>query len=208
MNRTIADPARWEHPVQESQQAFRSLLLALSRPCLPVALPLPEGDAGSLPSELAAIALTMCDQDTAVWLSPSLQTAEVRRWFRFQCGAVLTDSPSGADFAFASRPEDMPRLADLSRGEPEYPDRSTTLCVGGVSFEQGEGSLCLTASGPGIEHPMPFYCNLPEEFTGRWEENHLAFPQGVDLFLCGRGMVAGLPRSTCLKAQKEETPCM
>ena len=50
--------------------------------------------------------------------------------------------------------------------------------------------------------------DVPEEFTGRWEENHLAFPQGVDLFLCGRGMVAGLPRSTCLKAQKEETPCM
>ena len=158
--------------------------------------------------ELAAIALTLCDQDTTVWLSPSLNEESVRRWFRFQCGAVLTDSPSGADFAFASRPEDMPLLADLSRGEPEYPDRSTTLCVGGVSFEQGEGSLSLTASGPGIEHPMPFYCNLPEEFTGRWEENHLAFPQGVDLFLCGRGMVAGLPRSTCLKAQKEETPCM
>ena len=208
MSSITSNPARWESPVRQSQQAFRSLLQALSRPCMPVSMPLPEGGAGSLPLELAAIALTMCDQDTAVWLSPSLDTEEVRHWFRFQCGASVTSSPAMADFAFAARPEDMPLLSDLSRGEPEYPDRSTTLCVGGVSFDREGNSLSVLASGPGIRASLMFYCNLPEEFLGRWEENHQAFPQGVDVFLCGQSMVAGLPRSTCLKAQKEETSCM
>ena len=45
-----------------------------------------------LTPELAAIALTLADHDTPVWLDPSLAAnAAVIAWLRFQTGAPLTD---------------------------------------------------------------------------------------------------------------------
>ena len=202
MSCPVTHPAHWNNPVRQAQQTFRSLLRALSRPCRPVPLPLPEGTAAPLAPELAAIALTLCDQDTTVWLSPSLNEESVRRWFRFQCGSTMDDDPGRADFAFIAGPEDMPPLSVFSQGSAEYPDRSATLCLGGMMFSQPQGSFSCTGSGPGIRRSLVFQCNLPERFLLQWEENHQSFPQGVDMFLCGEGMASGLPRSTTLKAQE------
>lgn len=208
MNPTISERIHWIGEVRQAQQAFRSLLRALSRPCRPVSLPLPEGKTGTLSPELAAIALTMCDQDTGVWLSPSLNSKEVRHWFRFQCGAPTLDEPAGAAFVFVAGPEEIPDLSTLAQGTPEYPDRSATLCAGGMHLSRTQEKPQWLACGPGIREPLPFCCNLPEGFLAQWEENHRSFPQGIDMFLCGEGMVAGLPRSTSLTPYKENRVCM
>ena len=208
MNFTKSDMPHWNDNVHQSQQTFRSLLRALSRPCLPVPLPLPEGQTGALTPELAALALTLCDQDTKVWLSPSLDCEEVCHWLRFQCGTAITEASGEADFAFAATVQEMPKLSSLSCGSPEYPDRSATLCVGGMKFDRRSGTSIWKASGPGIQNILEFTCNLPDTFMNEWSENHQHFPQGVDIFLCGQGMAAGLPRSTSLTLHKENNLCM
>ena len=85
----------WADPVGQAQQVFRLALTALSRPAQAHAfVPCPADTAADelpagLSPELAALALSLCDNETTVWLAPGLDTEDVRAWFRFHCGTVL-----------------------------------------------------------------------------------------------------------------------
>ena len=98
-----------------------------------------------LSSELAALALALCDNETTVWLAPGMDTEDVRAWFRFHCGTVLVAEPARAAFAFVPGVEALPDLSCFHQGEAEYPDRSTTICLGGVEERE---TAAITASGP------------------------------------------------------------
>ena len=204
----------WTDPAGQAQQVFRTALTALARPASShVFEPCPATDraAGeSLPPglspELAALALSLCDNETTVWLAPELDTEEVRGWFRFHCGTVLVDEPVKACFAFVPCVEALPELHRFHQGDAEYPDRSTTICLGGVEPAEGSG---IRASGPGIKGSCALGCHLPGDFVERWQENHDRFPLGVDMLLCGSGSMIGLPRTTCLMhAADEVKACM
>lgn len=157
-------------------------------------------------AELAALALSLCDNETTVWLAPGLDTEDVRAWFRFHCGTVLVAEPAQAAFAFVPGTEALPDLRCFHQGEAEYPDRSTTICLGGV--EEGE-KASITAFGPGIVGSCTFACRMPEDFLAQWQSNHEQFPLGVDMLLCGPGRLTGLPRTTCLTpAADEVSKCM
>ena len=82
---TPFSPAR--DTVALCQHCFRALLQALARPCQPQKLP--EDLSGAhmpLPWELASIALTLCDQTSAVHLGEGLNNDDVAGWLRFQTG--------------------------------------------------------------------------------------------------------------------------
>ena len=151
----------WADPVGQAQQVFRLALTALSRPAQAHAfVPCPADTAADelpagLSPELAALALSLCDNETTVWLAPGLDTEDVRAWFRFHCGTVLVAKPAQAAFAFVPGTEALPDLRCFHQGEAEYPDRSTTICLGGV--EEGE-TAGITASGPGIVGSCTFAC--------------------------------------------------
>src|SRR5258708_9751103 len=92
-------------PVRESQRVFRSVMDAMARPGMIVAIaglaqaPQPLGLAA------AAVALTLIDYETPVWLDPALaQSPEVAAWLRFHTGALLADDPRQAAFGFLSHP--------------------------------------------------------------------------------------------------------
>lgn len=202
----------WTDPVGQAQQVFRLALTALSRPARTYRfVPCPaDAAAEELPAglspELAALALSLCDNETAVWLAPGLDTENVRAWFRFHCGAVLVSEPSQAAFAFVPGTEALPDLRCFHQGEAEYPDRSTTVCLGGV--EEGK-TAGITAAGPGIVESCIFSCRMPAGFLAQWRSNHERFPLGVDMLLCGPGRLTGLPRTTCLTLAADEVPpCM
>ena len=92
----------WADPVGQAQQVFRLALTALSRPAQTHAfVPCPADTAADelpagLSPELAALALSLCDNETTVWLAPGLDTEDVRAWFRFHCGTVLVAEPAQA----------------------------------------------------------------------------------------------------------------
>ncbi len=180
------------------QHCFRALLQALARPCQPQELP---GELAKeslpLPWELASIALTLCDQSSAVYLGSGLGSDDAHAWLRFYTGMNLVQSPCEADFVLVGTPCDLPLLASLKQGTATYPDRSATLVVAGTDFSAQPGIL---ASGPGIRNTVPLPFRPADGFLAQWRDNHDRFPMGVDVFFCGRGQVAGLPRTTLLSA--------
>ena len=79
-------------PVHEAQQCFHTVLHAMSSPCTLHTLPVlpPQPVVGSAFSAgMAALALTLCDGETPLWLQPELNTEPLRRYLRFHCGAVF-----------------------------------------------------------------------------------------------------------------------
>lgn len=181
-------------PVFGAQRSFRALMDALANPGLPQRLEDAEHP-DALPAELAAVTLTLCDHDTAVWLDPALAANEaVVAWLRFQTGAPLTAEPAQAQFALAANLEALPALNRFALGTDEYPDRSTTIALAVPSLE---GGPALTLRGPGIKGSRTIApTGLPADFVAQWAENRMLFQRGVDLLLVAVGRVIGLPRTT------------
>jgi alpha-D-ribose 1-methylphosphonate 5-triphosphate synthase subunit PhnH len=140
-----------------------------------------------------ALLLTLADHDTPVWLAPSLAASQpLRKFIAFHCGAPVVDDPTLAAFAFFSSPLELAPLARFAQGDPDYPDRSTTLIVQVEAFDD----CAWRFSGPGLSSPRSFGVSpAPNGFADMWTANHAGFPLGVDLlFVCGKE-IAALPRS-------------
>jgi alpha-D-ribose 1-methylphosphonate 5-triphosphate synthase subunit PhnH len=197
-------------PVHSAQAAFRAVLDAMSRPGTVrsvgpnVTAPTP------LTPAMAAVALTLCDQDTPVWLDTALRASQdVATWLRFHCGTKIVDDASVASFAFAADPRALPAFDSFSLGSADYPDRSTTLVLRVDSFAAGQA---LMLEGPGIKSRQAFRADrLPDDFAERLRGNRELFPRGVDLILASATEIAALPRSVRLAgmaAATEGASCM
>ncbi len=175
-------------PVHDSQKSFRILLSALSSPAktfLLESLP-PMPDSASLFSAgMAAVALTLCDSHTPIWLQPEIDTETLRHYLRFHCSATFVSQPDKAAFAFIAKVESMPALGAFAQGTALYPEQSTTLIIE-TSFSRN--LQALQAKGPGIGGQegdiRNFACQqMPASFWHAWHDNHKAFPLGVDMLL-------------------------
>jgi len=142
----------------------------------------------------AAVALTLLDYETPVWLDPALaQSAEIALWLKFHTGAPLTDDPQRAAFGFVADPPKMPSFEAFSQGSMEYPDRSATLVLQ-VEHLSKDGGLHL--SGPGIRGSRALGASpLPADFAARLRANRVLFPRGVDIVLAADRKLTALPRS-------------
>src|SRR5262245_14511965 len=142
----------------------------------------------------AAVALTLCDHDTPVWLAAELRAgAAVGEWLRFHCGCALVDDPADAAFALASDAENLPAFDAFNIGTPDYPDRSTTILLQVDSLSSG-ADMVLT--GPGIRERSVLRAEpLPPDIAERMAANRRLFPCGIDLVLVAPTAVAALPRS-------------
>lgn len=176
-----------------AQSVFRATMDALARPGMVQSIPSDAAPPPPLTPELGALALTLCDHDTLVWLDPELAASEaVTGWLAFHCGAPLTADPAQAQFALVSAARHLPRLDTLGQGTDEYPDRSTT-----VVLAVGADTRPVTLKGPGIKDRLTTELPLPGgDFLAQWAENRERFPRGVDLLLVRDGTLVGLPRTT------------
>lgn len=180
-------------PVMQAQRGFRAMMDALANPGTVQDLALGLTPPAPFTPELAAVLLTLCDHDTAVWLDPVLATEVVTNWLRFHIGSPVTTAPQDAAFAALSHGAAL-QLGAFSLGTDLYPDRSTTLVV---ALEALSGGDTLVLKGPGIEHSIEISPKgLPADFLEQWAENGAQFPRGVDLLLVADGAVIGLPRTT------------
>lgn len=178
-----------------AQSAFRAIMDALANPGTAQPLAFDAVPPAPLTAELAAVALTLLDHDTPVWLDPALAINEAAiGWLRFHTGAPLTANPADAAFAFATDAESLPLLSEFAQGSDEYPDRSTTIVIATAELT---GGPALTLKGPGIKDTAAFAPqSLPADIVAQLAENRARFPRGVDLILVAPGLVAGLPRTT------------
>lgn len=180
-------------PVRDAQGVFRAIMDALARPGTRHPLVTDAAPPAPLTAGLGAVALTLCDHDSPVWLDPELaRNSAVTGWLRFQCGAPLTSDPAAAQFALVSDIRHLPRLDLFTQGTDEYPDRSTTIVLA-----SGPATRRLTLKGPGIQDALATDLPVPGgDFLEQWRDNRARFPRGIDLLLVGDGAVIGLPRST------------
>ncbi len=179
----------------EASRAFRAALDAMSRPGT---LQPAEGATppAPLPAAAGALALTLVDAETPVWLAPDLHGGAVEDWLRFHCNAPLGAPPEEAAFAFGSAAALRADLDRFAIGTPEYPDRSTTLVVLLDAFDGAEAEL----TGPGIRGTARLALGPARaEVLALAGPNAALFPQGRDLFLAAEGRLAALPRTTRLR---------
>jgi len=183
-------------PVFNAQTVFRAMMDAMARPGRVMPLP---ASLASPPAPLSAIAgavaLTLCDHDTPIWLDAALAANRaVRDWLGFHAGMPVVQVPAEAHFALVAQPGELIAIDNFSQGTQEYPDRSATLILQVDSLSQGPR---LKLAGPGIESfatlaPTP----LPRHFAEQWKGNNQRFPRGIDVVLAAPEGVACLPRTT------------
>ncbi|MFB2551829.1 phosphonate C-P lyase system protein PhnH [Ensifer soli] len=191
---TVALSGAFSDPVFQSQAVFRALMDAMARPGTIVTLPARAEPPTPLGPAAGAVALTLCDGDTPVYLAPPLLASALPGWLAFHTGAPVTRVKAEAHFAFTG-PEAL-CLSAFSAGTQDYPDRSTTLVVELLALAGGRR---LTLRGPGIEATTEIApAGLPEIFPDLWAENRALFPRGVDLILAAGSEILCLPRTTRL----------
>lgn len=176
-----------------AQSVFRAIMDALARPGTVQSIATDAAPPAPLTAELAAVALTLCDHDTPVWLDPVLAASPaITGWIAFHCGAPVTSDPAEAQFALVSDAARLPDLAVFGQGTDEYPDRSTTIVVAADA-----ATHAVTLRGPGIKDALSTDLPLPgDDFLAQWAENRERFPRGIDLLLVRAGTLVGLPRTT------------
>jgi len=158
------------------------------------------GAPGAMMRGTAAIALTLFDHDTPVWLDPLLsETADVTKWLKFHTGAPVTADSSICSFAIIGDPRALPALDRFAFGSNEYPDRSTTLILQIENLTQGP---LLELRGPGIDGTAVLQAAIqPADLFERLEINRTLFPRGIDVVLVADDAVVAIPRTARLVAK-------
>ncbi|MBP1851703.1 phosphonate C-P lyase system protein PhnH [Rhizobium halophytocola] len=184
----------FSEPVFEAQAVFRSVMDAMARPGTISTLETQVGPPPPLSKAAGALALTLCDHDTPVFLSPALLKSALPAWIGFHTGASVTREKAESRFAFFEAGVSIPPFGLFSTGTQEYPDRSTTVVI---EVARLEGGPVLTLSGPGIKQTATLAPKgLPDPFLAYWAENQAIFPRGIDLVLTCGNRLACLPRTT------------
>ena len=199
--------AGFADPVHGAQQAFRTLLGAMSEPGRLHALPDAAAD-GLAPLDaemrppmgiaLAATLLTLLDADTPVHLAGALANDEARAWLRFHTGARAV-ATAATMTAVPARDLADGLWTALYLGTDEAPQSSATLFieVDALSERPLPGALALKLRGAGIETTRDLaVAGVPAAFWHWRVALQSALPRGIDLVLaCGRDLAA-IPRST------------
>lgn len=193
---TVAElPAGFADKVLSAQTTFRSVMEAMARPGSVQRATASVGTPAHLMRGSAAIALTLFDHDTPVWLDAALaDTAEVKKWLKFHSGAPVVADPSIASFALVSAGGALPALDRFAFGSNEYPDRSTTVILQVDSLAAG---VRYELSGPGIDGRAVLQALIrPDDLFERLAINAALFPRGIDVVLVADDAIVAIPRTT------------
>lgn len=193
---TIAElPPGFVDKVLSAQSTFRSVMDAMARPGSVQRIVPMAGAPGALMRGTAAIALTLFDHDTPLWLDARLaESSDVVKWLKFHTGAPVVQDTSIASFALISNGAALPAFERFALGTSEYPDRSTTLIIQVESLNSGRG---FELRGPGIDGVTTLQASIrPFDLFERLRVNETLFPRGIDLVLVADDAVVAIPRTT------------
>ena len=189
-------------PVFDAQSVFRRIMDALARPGTVQAVDPVAAPPAPLSHTVGAIATTLFDHDTNIWLDPQLAKREaVTEWLTFHTAAPIVDQQIDAQFAIVADRAVLPSLESFNQGTQEYPDRSTTVIL---QIESLTGGATLQLSGPGIKDVHTVEpTGLPPHFCEQWAGNGNRYPRGVDVILAAPEGIIGLPRTVKIKGAEE-----
>ena len=197
---TIAElPAGFADKVLSAQSTFRSVMEAMARPGSVQRVTASVGTPPPMMRGVAAIALTLFDHDTPIWLDDRMsETVEVARWLKFHSGAPIVTDSSVCNFALIGEPGALPELDRFSLGSNEYPDRSSTLILQVASLVHGPA---YALRGPGIDGSAVLNATFePKDLFDRLAINATLFPRGIDVVLVADDAIVAIPRTTRLVA--------
>lgn len=198
---TIAElPAGFADKVLSAQSTFRSVMDAMARPGSIQRIAVAAGAPSPLMRGAAAIALTLFDHDTPVWLDAAMsETADVTKWLKFHTGAPVIADSAVCSFALIGDPRALPALDRFAFGSNEYPDRSTTLILQVASLTEGSR---FELRGPGIDGTAALQATIePADLFERLDVNAALFPRGIDVVLVADDVIVAIPRTTRLSAK-------
>ncbi|UPK01146.1 phosphonate C-P lyase system protein PhnH [Bradyrhizobium sp. 170] len=190
-------PAGFADKVLSAQSTFRTVMDAMARPGSIQRIASAAGAPGGMMRGTAAIALTLFDHDTPVWLDGRMSaTADVAKWLKFHTSAPVVADSSIAGFALVGDPQNLPSLDRFAFGSNEYPDRSTTLILQVESLTDGS---VVELQGPGIDGTTALRALIqPRDLFERVTINAVLFPRGIDVVLVHDDAVVAIPRTTRL----------
>jgi alpha-D-ribose 1-methylphosphonate 5-triphosphate synthase subunit PhnH len=197
---TMSDlPAGFADSVLSAQSTFRAVMEAMARPGSMQRVTAAAGVPAALMHATSALALTLLDHDTAIWLDPGLAAASgVAAWLRFHTGAPVVEDPASAAFALVADGASLPDLERFALGSNEYPDRSTTVILQVKSLTEGR---TYQLQGPGIDGAASVRALIaPDDLFERLAINVRLFPRGVDVILVHDDSIVAIPRTTRLTA--------
>lgn len=193
---TIAElPPGFVDKVLSAQSTFRSVMDAMARPGSVQRIVPMAGAPATMMRGTAAIALTLFDHDTPLWLDARMsESSDVTKWLKFHTGAPVVQDASIAAFALISDGVLLPPLERFALGTNEYPDRSTTVIVQVESLDSGRS---FDLRGPGIDGVATLQASIkPFDLFERLQFNETLFPRGIDLVLVADDAVVAVPRTT------------
>ncbi|MDE1991997.1 MAG: phosphonate C-P lyase system protein PhnH [Rhizobiaceae bacterium] len=178
-------------PIFDSQATFRAILDGTAYPGRVQTLDRLHDVPELLMPATTAVALTLLDVETPVWLDLDRASAAAN-YIRFHAGSPLVAKTTEARFAIVTNPSDMPPLSAFSFGEDKYPDTSCTLILQVPSLTSGQ---LRRWTGPGIQHAVTCGIDgLHDGFWQDWDDNHGLYPMGVDVLFVAGNEIIGLPR--------------
>lgn len=184
-------------PVLGAQAAFRALLEAFAHPGRIVVTGTELTPPAPLFPATAAVALTLFDYETPVWLDPVSAHPAVTGFLRFHCGCPLVESPAAARFAIVADPVRMPAFDAFDAGSDESPERAATLIVQAKGLTNARGRRLR---GPGIETASLLGADgVPPGFWQARSAQQALFPRGLDILFADGARIVGLPRTTMVE---------
>ncbi|WP_440642702.1 phosphonate C-P lyase system protein PhnH [Bradyrhizobium sp. PUT101] len=198
---TIAElPPGFVDKVLSAQSTFRSVMDAMARPGSVQRIVPMAGAPGPMMRGTAAIALTLFDHDTPLWLDTRMaESSDLVKWLKFHTGAPVVQDCSIASFALISDGTALPPLDRFALGTSEYPDRSTTVIIQVDSLVSGRA---FEMRGPGIDGVASLQASIkPFDLFERLRVNEALFPRGIDVVLVADDAVVAIPRTTRVVSQ-------
>ena len=193
-------PAGFADKVLSAQSTFRAVMDAMARPGSVQRIAAVSGAPSPMMRGAAAIALTLFDHDTPVWLDPAMSgTSDVTKWLKFHTSAPVVADSSICHFALIGDAQALPALDRFAFGSNEYPDRSTTLILQVESLTQG---VACELRGPGIDGVAALQAAIqPADLFERLAVNAGLFPRGIDVVLVADDAIVAIPRTTRMVAK-------
>jgi alpha-D-ribose 1-methylphosphonate 5-triphosphate synthase subunit PhnH len=198
---TVAElPSGFADKVLSAQSTFRSVMDAMARPGSVQRIAAAAGTPSAMMRATAAVALTLFDHDTPIWLDSAMSdTSDVAKWVKFHTSAPVVSDSSICNFALIDDPQNLPALDRFASGSNEYPDRSTTLILQVDSLTQGS---TVELRGPGIDGTALLQARIrPHDLFERLAVNAALFPRGIDVVLVHDDAIVAIPRTTRLVAK-------
>jgi alpha-D-ribose 1-methylphosphonate 5-triphosphate synthase subunit PhnH len=191
--------------VHDSQQTFRTIMMALAFPGIIrrldlVSLSFPKPDI----SYILQPFLTLLDLETtfcAVCDDAKLRD-EITRYIELNTNGRPRNL-SRADFVLCLETSLNGHFPQLNKGTLTKPDKGATVfyLVDSLSEMPATGFLKLILRGPGIKEVQSVHVSgLEAGEIEQWIQDKYEYPMGIDIYLVSRsGQVIGIPRSVKLE---------